>query len=119
MVAEIIVASVSCGGALAVCLINNIFQSKRLNEQSKKLASDTANAETETLKLGLQALLRDRLYSSYNKYKYDWGYAPLYAKENFENCYTQYEKLGENGVMEQIHKEFMELPTEIKGGTEK
>lgn len=62
------------------------------------------------LKRGVQALLRAQMVSDYNKFK-EKGFAPLYAKQNFENCWTQYHSLGANGVMENIRKEFMMLPT--------
>lgn len=68
-------------------------------------------AKTEAVCLGVQALLRDRLIHEYNKYV-DKGYAPIYAKENFENMWTQYHNLGVNGVMDEIHVTFMKLPTE-------
>ena len=61
------------------------------------------------LELGVQALLRDRLIYQYEKYKAK-GYAPIYAKENFENLYEQYHRLGANGVMDSIHEEFKNLP---------
>lgn len=67
--------------------------------------------KTEAVQLGVQALLRDRLISEYNKY-HDKGYAPIYARENFENMWTQYHNLGKNGVMDDVHEKFMELPTE-------
>lgn len=63
------------------------------------------------IELGVQALLRDRMLHNYNKYM-ELGYAPIFAKENFENMYIQYHGLGGNGVMTQLHSEFMELPTE-------
>ena len=61
------------------------------------------------LKAGVQALLRDRLIYQYEKYTAK-GYAPVYVKENFENLYEQYHKLGANGVMDSIHEEFKNLP---------
>ena len=67
--------------------------------------------ETKSVQLGVQALLRDRLFQSFNHYL-EKGYAPLYARENFENMYKQYHTLGANGVMDDIYKKFMELPTE-------
>lgn len=67
--------------------------------------------KTEAVCLGVQALLRDRLIHEYNKYT-DRGYAPIYAKENFENMWKQYHNLGVNGVMDEIHETFMKLPTE-------
>lgn len=67
--------------------------------------------KTEAVQLGVQALLRDRLIHEYNK-ALDRGYAPIYAKENFENMWLQYHNLGKNGVMDEIHKEYMAFPTE-------
>lgn len=64
----------------------------------------------EALKLGVQALLRSQMIRDYNKYS-DLGHAPLYAKENFENCWQQYHALGANGVMNDIHAKFLALPT--------
>lgn len=70
--------------------------------------------KTEATQRGVQALLRDRLYDKYEKYS-DLGYAPIRARENFENMWTQYHNLGKNGVMDDIHEKFMKLPTEPKG----
>lgn len=69
--------------------------------------------KTDAVKLGVQALLRDRLIAEYNHYS-DKGYAPIYARENFDNMWTQYHNLGKNGVMDDIHDKFMMLPTEKK-----
>lgn len=59
---------------------------------------------------GVQALLRDRMVDMYERYS-EKGYAPIYAKQNFENVWKQYETLGKNGVMKQIHDSFMALST--------
>ena len=75
-----------------------------------KKAKDEKN-ENKAIRLGVQALLRDRLLQEYNKW-IDKNYAPIYAKENFENLWIQYHNLGVNGVMDEIHKTFMDLPTE-------
>ena len=71
-------------------------------------------SKNEAICLGVQALLRDRLIHDYNKY-IDQGYAPIYAKENFENMWTQYHNLGKNGVMDEMHDTFNHLPTDKKG----
>ncbi len=68
------------------------------------------NAQYSALKLGLQAMLRSQMINDYNKWSKE-GYAPIYARENFENCWIQYEALGENGVMNDIHNKFVTLPT--------
>lgn len=67
--------------------------------------------EREAIKAGLQALLRAQMVTDYNRYT-EKGYAPIYARENFENCWVQYERLGSNGVMQSIHDKFMSLPTQ-------
>ena len=69
--------------------------------------------KTEAVQKGVQALLRDRLYDKYEYYN-ELGYAPIRARENFENMWTQYHNLGKNGVMDDIHIKFMQLPTEKK-----
>jgi hypothetical protein len=67
--------------------------------------------ENQALKLGMQALLRSQMINDYNSWMAE-GYAPIYAKENFENMWEQYEALGVNGVMNGIHETFMALPTQ-------
>lgn len=62
------------------------------------------------VKLGVQALLRAQMIQDYNKWS-EKGYAPIYARQNFENCWAQYHALGANGVMDDIHKKFLALPT--------
>jgi len=45
-------------------------------------------ADTEAVKIGIQALLRSQMIADYNKWT-DRGYAPIYARDNFENCWKQ------------------------------
>lgn len=66
--------------------------------------------DTQAVKLGIQALLRSQMIADYNRYS-DLGYAPIYARENFENCWKQYHALGVNGVMDDLHTKFLMLPT--------
>ena len=68
-------------------------------------------ADTEAVKIGIQALLRSQMIADYNKWT-DRGYAPIYARDNFENCWKQYHALGVNGVMDDLHEKFLELPSE-------
>lgn len=71
----------------------------------------TQHKKNEALELGVQALLRDRLYQMYAHYV-ERGSAPIYARENFQNMYERYHNLGANGVMDDYYKKFMEIPTE-------
>lgn len=64
------------------------------------------------IKLGVKALLRAQMIGDYNKFM-ERGYAPIYAKQNFQNCWEQYHAIkGPNGVMDDIHDKFLRLPTE-------
>lgn len=67
-------------------------------------------AQNKALRLGLQAILRDRLLQSY-KYYSDAGYADEDDRCNWENMYQQYHALGQNGVMDDIRTKFFQLPT--------
>lgn len=60
---------------------------------------------------GVQALLRAQMINDYNKWT-ELGYAPIYARQNFENCWKHYHSLGVNGVMDDLHNKFLELPTD-------
>jgi len=66
------------------------------------------------VRLGVKALLRAQMINDYNKWM-ERGYAPIYARQNFENCWAQYHALkGPNGVMDDLHQKFLSLPTEQK-----
>lgn len=65
--------------------------------------------QVKAICLGVQAVLRSRMIEMYNKYR-DRGYAPIYVKQDFDNCWKQYEILGANGVMNDIYNRFMALP---------
>lgn len=67
--------------------------------------------EQEAIKLGMQALLRDRLIQNYNHY-IDKGFCPIYALENINALYTQYHALGGNGTITGIVEKLRGLPTE-------
>ena len=71
-------------------------------------------SQIKGVRLGVQALLRAQMIDDYNKWE-EKGYAPIYARQNFENCWVQYHSLGANGVMDDLHAKFLELPTEPKG----
>ena len=77
-----------------------VYVVKRLHDSAKRI---------KALEAGVQALLRTQMIDNYNHYS-EKGYAPLYARQNFENLWIQYHTLGANGVMDDIHRKFMELP---------
>lgn len=67
--------------------------------------------QMRAVKLGLQAILRDRLLQAYHYYK-EQGHASYDEKQNVVNLYTQYEALGPNGIMQRKHEAFLALPEE-------
>lgn len=76
-------------------------------------------SQIKGLRLGVKALLRAQMIDDYNRWT-DRGYAPIYAKQNFENCWEQYHRIkGPNGVMDGLHASFMALPTEAPNKQQK
>lgn len=65
----------------------------------------------KALKKGVQALLRTQMINDYNKW-FERKYAPLYARQNFENMWVQYDALGDDGVMEDLRNKFLALSTD-------
>lgn len=111
MTTEIIVAAISGGVTLAVCLVNNLVIAKSTARQAAAEAAKAIDREDKAVKDGLQALLRDRMLSTYHRCK-ECGKVPIEVKQNYDNMYNCYHALGGNGVMTQIYTEFMSLPTE-------
>ena len=65
----------------------------------------------ELLECGVQALLRNEIVKEYNHWL-EKEYCPIYAKDNIKNMYTQYHGLGQNGVIDKVYEEILDLPTE-------
>lgn len=68
-----------------------------------------SDEQTRALQKGVQALLRERLIHSYRKF-FKFGFVDYNDRLNVENMYQQYHSLGENGVMDDMHLRFMNLP---------
>jgi len=66
-------------------------------------------AQFLALKLGVQAILRDRIIDQYNKWM-DLKYIPIYALENVTAMYKEYHALGGNGTITKLYEELLELP---------
>ncbi len=80
-------------------------------KKTMKKQKTEQQAESEALRKGVQALLRSQMVNEWEHYSLI-GWAPIYARENFENMWQQYHGLGANGVMDMIHQRFMDLPFE-------
>ena len=76
--------------------------------------SEAANKRVEeqntATMLGVQALLRDRLLQAFNHYLAR-GWITAGERDNIENMYTQYEKLGPNNVIHDIYDQVRALPS--------
>lgn len=70
--------------------------------------------EQESVKMGLQALLRDRIIQAYNVYQ-EKGFCPIYARESIDELVKQYHNLGGNGVITDLFEKIKSLPTELHG----
>lgn len=112
--AEIVVAIIASTGAIILSVVNMILSTILNNKKVRKKQLDEQTCDIfkriKVLELASQAILRDRLYSEYNRL-IDRGYATYDEKENFENMYKNYHSLGSNGVMDHIREEVTELPT--------
>lgn len=93
---------------LCLCSVSSI-SSAIIGALLQRLVS--AKKQNEALKKGLQALLRANMINDWNKWS-SKGYAPIYARQNFQNVWDNYHELGANGVMDDIKAKFMALPTE-------
>lgn len=65
--------------------------------------------DQKAIKLGVQAILRDRLIQSYNHHT-EKGCCAIHDRENVLNMYNQYHNLGANGVIDGLVEEVMGLP---------
>lgn len=65
--------------------------------------------EDEAVRVGVQALLRDRLIQAYY-YHMEKGWIPLDSWGSLAACYESYEALGENGVIDDIMEQLRKLP---------
>ncbi len=88
-------------GVPSIILTFILYLFRRISDSDRKMRA---------VEKGIQALLRSQMITDFNHYG-EKGYAPIYARENFENCWQNYHQLGANGVMDDIHGRFMDLPT--------
>ena len=89
-----------------------VFLKRPLEKRVKESEAASARVEeqnTATM-LGVQALLRDRLLQAFNHYL-SRGYITAGERDNIENMYTQYEKLGPNNVIHDIYDQVRALPS--------
>ena len=85
---------------------------KRDEKQSEIIKQNQImEKQNKAIMLGVQAFLRDRLLQGYRHY-ISKGWADYEDRENMENIYLQYHALGANGSMDDMRKQFKDLPTQ-------
>lgn len=80
------------------------YSMTKISEQFNKEIEDQ-----RAIKVGIQAILRDRLIQAYNVHT-KRGFCSIHDRDNITNMYNQYHSLGVNGVMDGLYEEIMELP---------
>lgn len=69
--------------------------------------------ESEAIKQGIRAVLRDRILQAYNHFSVK-GKIKIEELENISNMYIAYHNLGGNGVVTSIYNKVLEIPHELK-----
>lgn len=77
------------------------------------LKRESVKSTDDTLKLGVQALLRNELMQGYKCF-IKQGWIDISDKQNYDNMYQCYHNLGKNGVMDSMYEKIMQLPTTPK-----
>ena len=90
-----------------VFLIATGIFSWRLNTMKCRVLK--TSAEFEALKLGQQALLRDRIIQAYNKY-IEQTWIPIYSMDSINKLFAAYKGLGGNGTIKDLIEELKDLP---------
>lgn len=70
------------------------------------------NKKDKAIEEGLVALLRNELVRRYREYETK-GEISILDKENMEDMFEQYERLGGNGTVKQLMTEILGLKTKI------
>ena len=88
-----------------ICTIFSFLFKKVIKRQEEEKKS-------KAIENGVQALLRNELIKNFREYKIK-GEATLLDKENMEHMFTEYFNLGGNGMMEEVHDEFLAIPIKV------
>lgn len=67
------------------------------------------------IKKGMISLLKNEIIRTYAKYT-KLGYCPSYMKENIEEMYDSYNKLGGKGMITAMVNDIYKLPSEVRTG---
>lgn len=73
-----------------------------------QLALKDEQKKNEAISNGVQALLRESIVNSYNKYT-EKGYMPIYAKDSLKKAYTAYSALDGNDVASELYHKMLAM----------
>ena len=105
------IINIASGIILAICTatINKIRAEREKDEVDRQESMKKQEDKEQAISDGLQALLRESIVSSYNKYL-DRGYCPIYAKESIKKAYKSYAALGGNDVATGLYHKILAMP---------
>lgn len=84
---------------------------KKKQEEQEKMQEEQER-KNQAIENGVQALLRNELIKNFREYKIK-GEITLLDKENMEHMFTEYFNLGGNGMMQEVHEEFINIPIKV------
>ena len=85
------------------------MKARDAKQEEIRQQNEALEKQNKAIMAGVQALLRDRLLQGYRHYL-EKGWADYDDRTNLENIYKQYHALGQNGVMDDMRKDFLNLP---------
>jgi len=80
--------------------------------KKREAEKDKEREESEAIKNGIRAVLRDRILQAYNHFSAK-GKIHIEELENISNMYIAYHNLGGNGVVTSIYNRVLKIPHEI------
>jgi chemotaxis receptor (MCP) glutamine deamidase CheD len=83
---------------------------KKQEEQIKKQKEQ--EERYKAMERGVQALLRNGIIKNYREAKIE-GEIQMLDKENMEHMFEEYFNLGGNGLVVEVHEEFLKIPIKI------
>ena len=97
---------------LRCAIFSFLFKKIMKRQEVEKKKREEQEKKSKAIENGVQALLRNELIKNFREYKIK-GEITLLDKENMEHMFTEYFNLGGNGMMEEVHEEFLARPIKI------
>lgn len=98
--------------SVVLLVISYIF-TKTMGNRDREISEE--RTKSRALAEGVEALLRQSIINSYNKYA-DRGCCPIYAKEGIKRVYIAYHNLGGNDVATELYHKILQMPEDPAGG---